>query len=60
MIQNWQEPAGPVTNTVGFYLNIDAGLKIGNYQQCDIVHYQEKQLANDETISIMENALWKK
>ena len=60
MIQNWQEPAGPVTNTVGFYLNIDAGLKIGNYQQCDIVHYQEIQLANDETISIMENALWKK
>lgn len=60
MIQNWQEPAGPVTNTVGFYLNIDAGLKIGNYQQGDIIHYQEKQLANDETISIMENALWKK
>jgi len=60
MIQNWQEPAGPVTNTVGFYLNINAGLKIGNYQQSDIIHYQEKQLANDETISIMENALWKK
>ncbi len=60
MIQNWQEPAGPVTNTVGFYLNINAELKIGNYQQSDIIHYQEKQLANDETISIMENALWKK
>jgi hypothetical protein len=60
MIQNWQDPGGPVTNSVGFYLNLDAELKIGNYQQSDIIHYQEKHLANDETISIMENALWKK
>lgn len=60
MVQNWFDPGGPVTNNVGFYLNFDGELKIGNYQQSDIIHYQEKHLANDETISIMENALWKK
>jgi len=60
MVQNWQEHSELVTDLVGFYLNIEGKLKIGNYYQSDIIHYQEKHLANDETISIMENALWKK
>lgn len=60
MIQNWWDPMEPVTDKVGFYVNNKADIKIGNYQQYDIIHYHEKQLANVEITSIMENALWKK
>lgn len=60
MIQNWWEPTHSVIENVGFYLNFQAEIKIGNFQQHDIIHYQEKYLANDETTSIVENMLWKK
>jgi len=60
MIQNWPWPANLVTDHVGFYLNKDAKLKIGNYQQHDIVHYVEKDLMTVETISMLEHIAWKK
>jgi hypothetical protein len=58
-IQNWPWPADKFTNHVGFYLNKDARLKIGNYQQHDIVHYVEKDLITDEAVSILEEIAWK-
>jgi hypothetical protein len=45
---------------VGFYLKSDGGLKIGNYQQSDIVHYVEKDIITDELISMLEEIVWKK
>jgi hypothetical protein len=58
-IQNWPWPADKFTNHIGFYLNKDAQLKIGNYQQHDIVHYVEKDLITDEAVSILEEIAWK-
>lgn len=60
MIQNWPWPADCWSNHVGFYLNKKGQLKIGNYQQTDIVHYVEKDKINDETINILEEIAWKK
>lgn len=60
MIQNWAWPASKVTDHVGFYLNKKCKLKIGNFQQNDIVHYVEKDLITDEIISILEHQAWKK
>jgi hypothetical protein len=57
-IQNWPWPADKFTNHVGFYLNRDARLKIGNYQQYDIVHYVEKDLITNEIINILEEIAW--
>jgi hypothetical protein len=45
---------------VGFYLNRKGQLKIGNYQQHDIVHYVEKDKINEEMINILEEIAWKK
>jgi hypothetical protein len=59
-IQNWPWPADTVTNHVGFYLNKSANLKIGNFQQHDIVHYVEKDLITDEVTNILEEIAWKK
>lgn len=58
-IQNWPWPADKVTNHVGFYLNKNSKLKIGNHQQHDIVHYVEKDLITNELISILEEIAWK-
>jgi hypothetical protein len=59
-IQNWPWPADVVTNHVGFYLNKSGNLKIGNFQQHDIVHYVEKDLTTDEVVNILEEIAWKK
>lgn len=59
MIQNWPWPADTWTDHVGFYLTRTGQLKIGNYQQHDIVHYVEKQLVTDEIINILEEIAWK-
>jgi hypothetical protein len=59
-IQNWPWPADIVTNHVGFYLNKVGNLKIGNFQQYNIVHYVEKDLITDETLNILEEIAWKK
>ena len=60
MIQNWPWPASVVSDHVGFYFDLHGKLKIGNYQQHDIVHYNEKTFVTDETISILEEIAWKK
>lgn len=60
LVQNWALPANKVTDRVGFYLNKQNKLKIGNFEQTDIVHYVEKDLITDELISILEHKLWKK
>jgi hypothetical protein len=60
MIQNWPWPADTWSDHVGFYLNRKGQLKIGNYQQHDIVHYVEKDKINEEMINILEEIAWKK
>lgn len=59
MVQNWPWPANDWTDHIGFYLNIDGKIKLGNYQQTDIVHYVNKNLITDEIISILEEIAWK-
>jgi len=60
MIQNWPWPADEVFDHVGFYFNLEGKLKIGNYQQNQILHYYKKDVITDEIVSIMENKIWKK
>ena len=60
MIQNWPWPAKAWSDHVGFYLNKQGRLKIGNYQQYDIVHYVEKDKITTEVINILEEISWKK
>jgi hypothetical protein len=60
MIQNWPWPADSVTDHVGFYFDRGANLKIGNYQQHDIVHYVEKNKVTSETVNILEEIAWQK
>lgn len=59
MIQNWPWPADQWSDHVGFYLNKKGQLKIGNYQQNDIVHYVEKNKIDTEFINILEEIAWK-
>jgi hypothetical protein len=60
LVQNWPWPANKWSDHVGFYLNREGQLKIGNYQQYDIVHYVEKDTINVELINILEEIAWKK
>jgi hypothetical protein len=60
MVQDWPWPANTASDHVGFYLNEKAQLKIGNYQQTDIVHYVEKDKITDEVINVLEEIAWKK
>lgn len=59
MMQEWPWPSDKWSDHVGFYLNKSGQLKIGNYQQHDIVHYVEKDKITDEMISILEEIAWK-
>jgi hypothetical protein len=59
-VQNWPWDAERVTDQAGFYLKSDGSLKIGNYQQTDIVHYVEKDIITDELVSMLEEIAWKK
>lgn len=59
MIQNWPYPADVASDHVGFYFDRNARLKIGNYQQQDIVHYVEKDKITLETINTLEEIAWK-
>lgn len=58
-IQNWPWPANKWSDHVGFYVDTAGKIKIGNYQQNNIVHYVEKDKINKEVIHILENLLWK-
>jgi hypothetical protein len=60
MIQGWPWPSDSISDHVGLYFDLAGQLKIGNYQQHDIVHYNEKEFITDEVISILENIIWKK
>lgn len=60
MIQDWPWPAGSISDHVGLYFDLKGQLKIDNFQQHDIVHYNEKTFVNEEIISILENIVWKK
>jgi len=60
MIQNWPWPADVWSDHIGFYLNRKGQLKLGNYQQHDIVHYVEKDKITTEMINILEEVVWKK
>jgi hypothetical protein len=60
MLQNWPWPADAWSDHIGFYLNKKGELKLGNYQQLDIVHYVEKDKINTEIINILEEIVWKK
>jgi hypothetical protein len=60
MIQGWPWPADKSTDHVGFYFSKSGNLKIGNYQQQDIIHYVEKDLVTDEVVSMLEETAWKK
>lgn len=60
MIQNWPWNADRATDHVGFYFSKDGNLKIGNYQQNDLIHYVEKDLVTDEIVSILEGIAWQK
>jgi hypothetical protein len=59
-VQNWPWDADRVTDQAGFYLKSNGGLKIGNYQQTDVIHYVEKDIITDELISMLEEIVWKK
>jgi hypothetical protein len=59
-LQNWPWPATAWSDHIGFYLNRKGQLKLGNYQQHDIVHYVEKDKINKEMINILEELVWKK
>jgi hypothetical protein len=60
LVQNWPWPADKCSDHVGFYLNKKGQLKIGNYQQNNIIHYVEKDLITTEMINILEELAWKK
>lgn len=59
-VQGWLWPAELASDHVGFYLDSTGNLKLGNYQQTDIVHYVEKDKMTAEAISILEEVAWKK
>jgi hypothetical protein len=59
-VQGWPWPAELASDHVGFYLDSTGNLKLGNYQQTDIVHYVEKDKMTVEAISILEEIAWKK
>ena len=58
MIQDWSFTSERVTDHVGFYLNEKGRLKIGNFEQTNILHYVEKDLITAEYISLLEDVLW--
>lgn len=59
MIQDWPYPADSVTDHVGLYIDRKGNMKVGNYQQTDIMHYVEKSKITLETINVLEEIAWK-
>ena len=60
MIQNWPYAAEDCYDHIGFYFNKQGKLKLGNYEQNDIVHYVNKEKVTLETVNILEEIAWKK
>jgi hypothetical protein len=59
LVQNFPWPANNWSDHLGFYFTEDCQLKIGNYQQDNIVHYVEKNKITDEIINLLEEKAWK-
>lgn len=59
LVQNWPWPADKWSDHIGLYINKQGKIKIGNYQQHEIVHYVEKDRINLEIINILEELVWK-
>lgn len=60
MVQNFPWPADKWSDHVGFYVDKRGMVKIGNYQQNDIIHYVEKDRMTEEVINVLEEIAWKK
>jgi len=60
MVQNFPWPANNWSDHLGFYFNTNGELKIGNFEQTDIIHYVEKDKITDEHIALLEEIAWKK
>ena len=60
MIQNWPYAADDCYDHIGFYFNKKGKLKLGNFEQNDIVHYVNKEKVTLETVNILEEIAWKK
>ena len=60
MVQNWPHAAEDCYDHIGFYFNRKGKLKLGNFEQTDIVHYVDKTRVTPETINILEEIAWKK
>jgi len=58
-VQDFPWPAELASDHLGFYLDKNADLKIGNYQQDNIVHYVEKDKITLETLNVLEEKIWK-
>lgn len=59
-VQNTGNVIDNLTDHVGFYFNSDGKLKLGNYQQQNIVHYVEKNKFTSELINKLQRVAWKK
>jgi len=60
MVQNWPFGADDCYDHIGFYLNKKGKLKLGNFEQTDIVHYVNKETVTLETVNILEEIAWQK
>ena len=60
MIQDWPYGADNCYDHIGFYLNKQGKLKLGNFEQTDIVHYVNKETVTLETVNILEEIAWQK
>lgn len=58
-LQNWPVDLDSWKGYIGFYLDKQGNLKIGNIYQNNIVHYVEKHIMTPATIRILEEIAWK-
>jgi hypothetical protein len=54
-VQNWKTASEDWMEHAGVYLNKHGSLKIGNYQQSEIIHYTEKKFLNDYVLYVFED-----
>lgn len=59
-VQNFPWQADKASDHIGFYFDVKGKLKLGNYQQHNIVHYVEKDKISLEVVNILEEIAWKK
>ena len=59
LVQGWHRPTNEWTDKVRMLVHSDAQVKIGVWQQTDILHYVTKSLITDEVIETLEEAYGK-